>query len=97
MPILTTASTEYQRLAIAQAQFYGLQGWKVVVLHGIAERNGSPICTCPKGADCPDPGKHPRLSGWPSLATSNENAIGIRRIKRTREKNMIFFRLNRIS
>ena len=40
-----------------------------------AYANGSPACTCPKGGDCPDAGKHPRLAGWPSEATADEEAI----------------------
>lgn len=49
------------------------EGFKVIPVYGI--KNG--YCTCDKGKHC-DPkqaGKHPILSDWPNLATSNPKKI----------------------
>lgn len=43
------------------------EGWAVHPLYGIS--NGQ--CDCWKGANCPKPGKHPRLDNWPSEATTD--------------------------
>ncbi|MFC1758617.1 AAA family ATPase [Planctomycetota bacterium] len=50
------------------AKDYGDAGFRVVILYGVTE-NGA--CTCHKGSDCPNPGKHPRLNGWPEAATAD--------------------------
>jgi hypothetical protein len=54
---------------------YAALGWRVVLCHGLIERDGKPACTCGQGANCATPGKHPRLVGWKELATSDEEAI----------------------
>jgi hypothetical protein len=49
---------------------YAHQGWHVFPVHGI--RDGQ--CTCGV-ADCRDAGKHPRIKGWPTAATTDPNQI----------------------
>lgn len=50
------------------AEFYASRfGWRVFPLY---EMSSTGICTCNKGADCPSPGKHPRVS-----IPSGENAV----------------------
>ena len=33
------------------------------------------ICSCPRGEECPSPGKHPVHDGWPDVATSDPVAV----------------------
>ena len=54
------------------AKDYGYHDFKIVILHGTSA-DGK--CTCQKGSDCPNPGKHPRLNGWPDAATADPTAI----------------------
>ena len=75
MGILHCSTKEFQRQAMQAAMEYAARGWRVVLLHGVLERNGQPACTCCKGLDCLDIGKHPRLLDWPKLATADEEAI----------------------
>jgi hypothetical protein len=44
-------------------------GWRLVRLNGVV-RPG--VCTCPKGARCPTPGKHPVGVEWQRHATSDD-------------------------
>jgi len=56
-----------ERLASA-ADYYADQGWQVLPCHGIREDSR---CTCGQPHSEPkDVGKHPRISGWNSEATS---------------------------
>ncbi len=48
------------------------RGWRVLPLHALTAEG---VCTCHLGAACPHPGKHPRLKGWPGLATTDEAII----------------------
>jgi hypothetical protein len=51
---------------------YGARGWKIVRLYGVV----SPaVCTCWRGKDCPNPGKHPVGERWDLSATSDEDTI----------------------
>jgi hypothetical protein len=50
------------------AQVYAALGYPVVAMHAARPGGG---CTCPAGPDCSDPGKHPRLAGWPRLAATD--------------------------
>lgn len=50
---------------------YAADGWRVVPLHEVSEGR----CSCPKGADCPTPAKHPRLREWQKIATRDEGTI----------------------
>jgi hypothetical protein len=55
-------------LAVGRAaQVYAACGFPVVAMHAVRPDGG---CTCPQGARCPDPGKHPRLADWPRLAST---------------------------
>jgi hypothetical protein len=49
------------------AEAYAALGYRVVPMHAPRGDGG---CTCPHGARCPDPGKHPCLAGWPRLAST---------------------------
>lgn len=48
------------RTPLEHALAYRKAGWSVVPLHSIVKGR----CTCPKGKDCPSPGKHPRIAAW---------------------------------
>jgi hypothetical protein len=47
--------------------------WCVIPLYGIRDKR----CTCGR-ADCPSPGKHPRLTGWQGKATTARRIIADR-------------------
>jgi hypothetical protein len=49
------------------AEAYAALGLPVVPMHAVRRDGG---CTCPRGLACPDPGKHPRLAGWPTAAST---------------------------
>ena len=46
-------------------------GWHVVPLHDVS----AGVCSCPKGADCPSAGKHPRVTDWTKHATSDGETV----------------------
>lgn len=46
---------------ISAALEYGALGWRVLPLWTVALDGLELACTCPKGAGCASPGKHPRL------------------------------------
>jgi hypothetical protein len=55
-------------LTVAQAaEAYAALGLPVVPMHGVRRDGG---CTCPRGIRCGDPGKHPRLTDWPTTAST---------------------------
>lgn len=54
------------------AILYASIGLKVFPAHGI---NKYGQCTCYRGKDCNDPGKHPIEKGWIKKATINQDAI----------------------
>lgn len=45
---------------------------KVFPIHGI---NADGLCTCKKGAECEDAGKHPIIISWKTLATTDTETI----------------------
>ncbi len=56
-------------LATGQAaEVYAACGYPVLPMHTARAGGG---CSCPEGAGCPWPGKHPRLVGWPRLASTD--------------------------
>lgn len=60
------------RLASA-AEWYAEQGWKVLPCHGIRDDSR---CTCGQPhAEPKDVGKHPRISGWNTEATSDVETV----------------------
>lgn len=65
-------STAAENQLVQAALEYASYGWRVIPLHNLAPRGG---CTCRKGAKCPTPGKHPRLSAWQKAATTDEEVI----------------------
>ena len=54
-------------LKLAQAKLYCKHGLQLVPLHSVLKG----VCTCRKGKECGSPGKHPRLTSWPSKASSD--------------------------
>jgi hypothetical protein len=54
------------------AQAYATLGYPVVPMHAVRPGGG---CTC-ADPGCRDPGKHPRLAGWPRLASTDPAAVG---------------------
>ena len=50
---------------------YAARGWHVVP---ICEPTGNG-CSCPKGTDCPSPGKHPRIKAWQRNSSISEELI----------------------
>jgi hypothetical protein len=57
--------------AVRAAEAYAALGWPVVPLH--TPRPGG--CSCRAGRGCPDPGKHPRLAGWRTLASTDPTEV----------------------
>jgi Bifunctional DNA primase/polymerase, N-terminal len=53
------------------AQMYAALGYPVVAMHTARPGGG---CTC-AAPTCSDPGKHPRLAGWPRLASTNPATV----------------------
>jgi len=54
------------------AEVYAALGLAVVPVHAPVPGAG---CTCARGRRCPDPGKHPRLRGWPGLASADPATV----------------------
>lgn len=44
----------------------------IIPVHGVTSDGA---CACARGAACDSPGKHPRLKGWPVLATTDQKII----------------------
>jgi len=60
-------------LTVGQAaEVYAACGFPVVAMHASRPDGG---CTCPRGARCPDPGKHPRLADWPHTASTSPAVV----------------------
>jgi len=57
---------------IDAALLYARMGMKVFPVHGV---NSHGECTCYKGSECIDPGKHPIEKGWKDKATADEAKI----------------------
>jgi hypothetical protein len=55
------------------ARAYAALGYPVVPMHAVRSGGG---CTCRAGPACPDPGKHPRLTGWMRLAATDPGVVG---------------------
>jgi hypothetical protein len=47
------------------------RGWRIVPLHTPTPRG----CSCPQRDACKKSGKHPRMSGWPTRATSDKKRL----------------------
>lgn len=50
---------------------YIARGWMIFPCHTIVRG----VCSCPKGSDCPSPGKHPRTANGVKDATRNPDMI----------------------
>ena len=53
------------------AEVYALLGHPVVPMHAVGPGGG---CSC-ADSTCRDPGKHPRLAGWPRLAATDQAVV----------------------
>lgn len=54
---------------------YASRGWPVFPIYEMEDRDGNWQCSCPKGAACDNPGKHPRTKEGFLDATTNEKII----------------------
>lgn len=54
---------------LAAAVFYARRGWRGFPGHWL---KAGGVCSCPKGAKCDSHGKHPRISEWQKLASTDE-------------------------
>jgi putative DNA primase/helicase len=64
-----TADQDQRRQELRQAaERYTSFGWRVLPIYGVTD---SDDCQCPRGAECPSPGKHPVHLDWPGVATSD--------------------------
>lgn len=59
------------RTLIAAAVALADKGFRVLPLHDVS----AGVCSCARGGDCPDTGKHPRLTGWKEGATTDAGTI----------------------
>jgi hypothetical protein len=66
-PLAAVGERSIGRAALA----YAALGYPVVPMHAVCPGGG---CTCADPV-CPDPGKHPRLAGWPRLASTDSAAV----------------------
>lgn len=55
---------------LEEALSYAKRGWHVLPVHGVADGR----CTCGDPA-CGSPGKHPRIVGWPTEASTDAEVI----------------------
>ena len=70
-----TVSISKRICLISQALTLARQGFRVFPVHCPHFRDGVLTgCSCGK-PDCTDVGKHPRIKGWPELATTDEDQI----------------------
>lgn len=67
-----SSSMEALHDAALEVASHGLQ---IIRVYGLHEHGGKLICTCPKGADCPSPGKHPISNAWQTTGTKVESTI----------------------
>lgn len=54
------------------ADGYAKAGWRVHPLWHVGDEG---TCACDRGADCPKPGKHPRLMDWPQMASNEPGTV----------------------
>lgn len=66
------SSTMDNNKIMKMAMEYGNMGWKLVPLHAVVHPG---VCSCQRGADCPNPGKHPRMNSWKEYASCDEETI----------------------
>jgi hypothetical protein len=60
---------------VDHALWYARHGWPVVPVYGLVEWADGLPCRCRSRAECPTPGKHPTLKGWPSKASTDLDVI----------------------
>lgn len=63
---------DYQNIVLQHALDYAARGWRVFPLHDVDDHGN---CTCTQGANCSRAGKHPRVNGWPRVATTDPKKI----------------------
>lgn len=61
---------------LAAALDLASRGVPVLPAHRLVRREGWPIaCSCPRGAECVTPGKHPTLKNWKEKASTDPDVI----------------------
>lgn len=50
---------------------YAARGWPVIPLHQVTSAG----CSCSRGAACPTPGKHPRITAWVWNASTDPDQV----------------------
>ena len=58
--------------AVAEAVAAVVRGLRVIPIYEPMDGGG---CSCRKGADCLDPGKHPRITGWQTAAATTAREV----------------------
>jgi energy-coupling factor transporter ATP-binding protein EcfA2 len=67
--------SQLSKLGRSAIDYSVLYNWKVIPLHNpIPDKPGT--CSCHKGSKCESIGKHPRISQWQKLASSDHKQIG---------------------
>src|SRR5262245_5171607 len=55
---------------------YAARGWRVFPLHSVwFKKHDEPVCTCRRGAECPNAGKHPRTANGFKSGTTDSRTI----------------------
>src|SRR5438128_190202 len=64
---------------LSAAHYWASRGKRIVPLYGVVRNRlhgvVRGICECRRGAQCPSPGKHPRIREWQTLATTDRDQI----------------------
>lgn len=74
----TSDSTSERQQELLQAALDLSTYFKVIPLYEPKVVHSDPdqaVCSCDKGKECPNTGKHPRIPAWNQLATSDETTI----------------------
>jgi len=56
---------------------YAKRGWRVIPLHHVREYGESPVCSCIRRHECLAIAKHPRISGWRHVGTTDQKLISL--------------------
>lgn len=70
--ILTAGQDDQRKLLLAAAGRFAEQGFRIIPVRWINEEGE---CACPRGAECPSPGKHPVHREWPQVASSDRLTV----------------------
>lgn len=62
-------------ILLAGALGYARRGWRCIPLHFARDYGATPTCSCLKRKTCRTVGKHPTISDWRRVATTDEDLI----------------------